>query len=192
MRRRSRNDVPLARLFGVAHPARGASRQARPLADRPEPPLAPGRDADQRRRLRRRLVRTGGGAEGLPQHASGVERPQPARARRRDLLTALLRPYPRLHGHGDPGDEHASVPLREPALDAQRAHPRLPSRQARAAERRRRRVLRLHRRDDRLRDDVLSRAHVRARGRSGRGSRADGRLRGGDRSCDTASSIRSR
>jgi predicted glutamine amidotransferase len=49
--------VPLARLFGVADPARGAARQARPLADRPEPPCAPGRDADERRRLRGRLVR---------------------------------------------------------------------------------------------------------------------------------------
>ncbi len=192
MRRRPRSDVPLARLLGVAHPARGASRQARPFADRPEPPLAPGRDADQRRRLRRRLVRSRGGPRVYRStHPAWNDRNLRELAAG-DLLAALLRPYPRLYGHGDPGDEHAPVPLREPALDAQRAHPRLPSRQARAAERGRRRVLRLHRRDDRLRDDVLSRAHVRARGRSGRGSRADGRLRGGDRSRTRRSSIRSR
>jgi hypothetical protein len=75
---------------------------------------------------------------------------------------------------------------------AAQAHPRLPARQARAAERRRRRVLRLHRRDDRLRDDVLSRAHVRARGRSGRGSRADGSASWRRPVVDTGSSIRSR
>ena len=42
------NDVPLACVFGIAHPARGAADQARPLADRPEPALPAGRDADER------------------------------------------------------------------------------------------------------------------------------------------------
>jgi hypothetical protein len=57
----------------------------------------------------------------------GLERPQPSRARGRDLLTALLLAHPRIDGDGDPGDEHAPVPLRAMALDAQRAHPRVPA-----------------------------------------------------------------
>ena len=119
------SDVPLARLLGNADPARGAAGQARPLADRPEPALAAGRDDDERRRLRRRLVRRRRDAAALPQHASGLERPQPPRARRRRLLAALLRAHPRLDGNRDPGDQHAPVPLRALALDAQRADPRV-------------------------------------------------------------------
>ena len=51
-------------------------------------------------------------------------------------LAALLRAHPRVDRHRDPGDEHAPVPLRELALDAQRADPRLPCR-ARASSWRR-------------------------------------------------------
>ena len=67
----------------------------------------------------------GGDAEALPQHASGLERPQPPRARRRRLLAALLRAHPRVDRHRDPGDEHAPVPPRALAVDAQRADPRV-------------------------------------------------------------------
>ena len=159
--------------------ARGAPRQAGPLADRPEPARETGSDDDERRRLRRRLVRRGRDAAGLPQHASGLERPQPARARRRDLLAALLRPHPRVDRDGDPGDEHAPVPLRALALDAQRPDPRVPAREARARARGRRLALPVDRGHDRLRGDVLPRADVRARERPRRRRRADGRRRRG-------------
>ena len=54
----------------------------------------------------------GGEAAALPQHPSRLERPEPPRARGRDLVAALLRAHPRVDGHGDPGDQHAPVPLR--------------------------------------------------------------------------------
>jgi predicted glutamine amidotransferase len=57
-----------------------------------------------------------------------VERPESSRARRRDFIAAL-RAHPGVVGHGYPRDQYGPVPLREPALDAQRAHPRLPSRE---------------------------------------------------------------
>ena len=72
----------------------------------------------------------GAAAEAVPQHASGLERPQPPRARRRGRLAALLRAHPRVDRHGDPGDEHAPVPPRTLALDAQRPDPRVPARAA--------------------------------------------------------------
>jgi hypothetical protein len=40
-----------------------------------------------------------------------------------DPLPALPRAHTRLDGDGDPGDEHAPVPARPLALDAQRADP---------------------------------------------------------------------
>ena len=49
------------------------------------------------------------------------------RARRRDLVSPLPRAHPRVDGDGDPGDQHAPVPLRELAVDAQRADPRVPA-----------------------------------------------------------------
>ena len=67
--------MPLARILGIADPARGPARQARPLTDRPEPALPAGSDDDERRRLRRRLVRRRRDAEALPQRPSGLERP---------------------------------------------------------------------------------------------------------------------
>ena len=48
-------------------------------------------------------------------------------------FSALLRAHPRLDGDGDPGDEHAPVPARALALDAQRAHPRVPAHASRAS-----------------------------------------------------------
>ena len=173
--------MPLACVFGIADPARGAARQARPLADRPEPALPAGRDDDERRRLRRRLVRRRRHTAALPQRPSGLERPEPARARRRDLVAPLPRAHPRVDGNGDPGDERASVPLRTLAVDAQRADPRVPADEARARARDRRLALRLDRGHHRLGDDVLPRPHLRARERPHRRRRADGRLRRGDR-----------
>ena len=60
--------------------ARGPALQAEELPGRAEQALPDGGDHDQRRRLRRRLVRRGRDPRGLPQHRAGVERPQPARA----------------------------------------------------------------------------------------------------------------
>ena len=51
------SDVPLARILRLASPPRGAALQAQVLADRPEPALAARSDDDERRRVRRRLVR---------------------------------------------------------------------------------------------------------------------------------------
>ena len=51
---------------------------------------------DQRRRVRRRLVRERRNAWGVPQRRAGLERPQPARARRAHPLAARVRPHPRL------------------------------------------------------------------------------------------------
>ena len=178
--RRGRSRVPLARILGNPDPAGGAPREARPLPDRPEPALETRRDDDERRRLRRRLVRGGRAAEALSQHAPGLERPQSPRARRRDLVAAVSRAHPRLDRDGDPGDQHPSVPLRQLALDAQRPDPRVPADQARARARGRRLAVPLHRGHDRLRDDVLPRAHVRPRGRSRGRRRAGGGLRRGD------------
>ena len=92
-------------------------------------------------RLRRRLVRRGRDTAALPQCPSGLERPQPARARRRDLVAPLPRPHPRLDGYCDPGDQRAPVPLRAVALDAQRPDPRVPADEARARARDRRLAL---------------------------------------------------
>ena len=175
------NDVPLACVFGIADPARGAAPQPRPLADRPEPALQAGRNDDERRRLRRRLVRRRRHPAALPQRPPGVERPEPARARRRDLVAPLPRAHPRVDGNGDPGDQRAPVPLRTLAVDAQRADPRVPAAEARARARDRRLALHLDRGHHRLGDDVLPRPHLRAGERPRRRRRADGRLRRGDR-----------
>ena len=74
-RRESREESEMCRWppTRIADPDGGTARQERPLADRPEPARAAGCDYE-RRRLRRRLVRGGRAAEGLPQHAPGAER----------------------------------------------------------------------------------------------------------------------
>ena len=138
-----------------------APAQARPLADRPEPARARRRDDDERRRLRRGLVRRGRDAEALSHHASRVERSQPAAARGRDPFSAVLRAHPGLDRNGDSRDEHAPLPARAVALDAQRAHPRVSAPASRVGARSRRLAVRLDRRHDRLGNDVLPRAHVR-------------------------------
>jgi len=172
--------VPLACILRLADPPRRAARQARPLTDRPEPPLAPRRDDDERRRLRRRLVRGGRAPTRLSQHPSGLERSQSPRARGRHLLPALLLAHPRVDRRCHPGDKRSSVPARPLAVDAQRAHSRVPEGATRAAAACRRRLVHLDRRHDRLGDDVLSGAHLRARERSRRCARADRRLHRGN------------
>ena len=71
----------------------------RPLAGRPEPALADGRHHDERRRVRRRLVRRDRGrpAADVPQHPSGLERPEPARGGGQHPLAAVLRAHPGVH-----------------------------------------------------------------------------------------------
>ena len=129
--------MPLARLLRIADPFEELLvKRDRSLID--QSLHARQGDDDERRRLRRGVVRGRRGAAALPEHPSRVERPQPPRARRRDLLAAVLRAYPRLNGHCDPGDEYPSVPLRQLALDAQRLDPRVPAHEARARARRRR------------------------------------------------------
>ena len=162
-RPRAGRNVPLACILGIADRARRAPAQARPLARSTRACIARRRDDDERRRVRRGLVRRGRDAEGLSHHASRLERPQPARARGRDPFSALLRAHPRLDRNGDPGDEHAPLPSRALALDAQRAHPRVSAHASRICPRRRRLAVQLDRGHDGLGDDVLPRAHVRAR-----------------------------
>ena len=66
----------------------------------------------------------------VPRDRAGVERPQPSRHRGSHLVPARLRAHPRLDRDRDPGDELPSVPARPLAVDAQRADPRVPARQA--------------------------------------------------------------
>ena len=104
--------VPLARLLGIADPAGGAARRARPLADRSEPPLAVGATTTNGDGFGVGWYDDGDDAAAVPQHAAGLERPEPARARCRHLVAALPRAHPRVDRHRDPADELASVPLR--------------------------------------------------------------------------------
>ena len=106
------------------------------LADRPEPQVATRRRADERGRVRHRLVLARGRAGGLPQHRARLERPQPARDLGSRRVAPLLRARPRHDGDAGAADELPSVPLRQVALDAQRAHRRLAHRQARPRPRR--------------------------------------------------------
>ena len=90
------------RAYPWAHDRAAAARTgadvARPFVHRPEPAFAAGGRADQRRRIRNRLVRQRGGAGGLPQHRAGVERQQPARA---VGPAADRRPFVRLQPEAD-------------------------------------------------------------------------------------------
>ncbi len=153
-----------------------AALQARALADRPEPPLAARRGDDERGRVRHRLVRHRRDARRLPQRRAGLERPQPARPCRAHLLAARVRAHPRLVRLADPADELPPVPPRSLALDAQRADPRLPRREARPRARRRPVALPVDRGLDRLGDVLLPGADARARGRPAGCRRARGRL----------------
>ena len=73
----------------------------------------------------------------VPRHRAGLERREPARAGGAHHVAAVLRPHPRLERHGGPADQLPPVPPRPLAVDAQRAHQRLPGGQARPGARRR-------------------------------------------------------
>ena len=173
--------MPLARIFGIAHPARGAALQAEEFADRPEPPLAARRRGDQRRRVRRRLVRGAGDAGRLPQHRARLERPQPARALRPPLVWTRLRAHPRLDGLPRAANQLPPVPPWPLAMDAQRLHRQLQQGEARSHARSRSAALPRDRGHDRQRGVLPPRAHVRPRGRPAARSRARGRLHRSDR-----------
>ena len=84
-----------------------------------------GRGGDERRRVRRRLVRRAGDPGGLPQHRAGVERPEPARAVRPRHVGARVRAHPCLDRLTGAADELPSVPPWPLAVDAQRLHRRV-------------------------------------------------------------------
>ena len=173
--------VPLARILGNTGPARGAALQARALADRPEPPLEARRRDDERRRVRRRLVRRGGHPGPVQERRAGLERPQPPRARGPRPLGARLRAHPRLDGHAGAADQLPSVSPRPLAVDAQRLDRAVPGGEAGAHARRRPVALRRRRGLDRLGGVLLPRAHARPRGRPARGRGAGGRPDRADR-----------
>ena len=117
----SRTDVSLARVLGIARPARGAPLQAEALAHRPEPPLHDGRRDDERRRVRHRLVRR------RSRRRERSTRVEPAWNDRnlRDLAAHIesrsrVRAHPRLVGNARAADELPPVPPRQLAVDAQR------------------------------------------------------------------------
>ena len=167
--------MPLARLLRISDPPQRSALHAGSLPGRSEPALAARRRDDERRRLRRRLVRRRPDPRRLPQHRAGLERPQPARARRPRQLVALLH----AHTSGDrqrrAADELPSLPLRALALHAQRIHQRVRDAQARPRAHRRSVALSQDRGPDRHRGAVLPRVDLRPRGRSAGGDRAGGR-----------------
>jgi hypothetical protein len=122
--------VSLVGLLGLADPAGGVALQTGPFAHRPEHARTAGGHDDQRRRVRRRLVRRRRGPWRLPRRRAGLERPQPPGAGRPRRLTAVRGPHPRLDRHGRPADQLPPVPLRTLAVGPQRPHPRLPPGQA--------------------------------------------------------------
>ena len=68
---------------------------------------------------------------GLPQRRARLERPQPPGARPAHRGADRVRTHPGVVRDADPADELPSVPARPLAVDAQRAHPRVPHGQAR-------------------------------------------------------------
>ena len=103
-------DVPLACVLGFPARARAAALRARAFTDRAEPPLAARRGGDERRRVRRRLVRRAGDPGGLSQHRAGVERPEPARAVRARHVGARVRAHPCVDRLTGAADQLPSVP----------------------------------------------------------------------------------
>ena len=184
--------MPLARILGNPDPDGGAPPQARPLPDRPEPPLEARGHDDERRRLRRRLVRRGRAAAALShthpawndrnlrELAAGIRSPLFFSHIRASTGTAIqetnVHPFRYenwLWMHNGLIREFHTV-KRELvlAVDAVALH--------------------VHRGHDGLRGDVLPRAHVRPQGRSRARRRAHGRASSRRRGASTASSIRSR
>ena len=146
------------------------------LARRSEPALAARSRADQRRRVRRRLVRRPRHAGRLPQHRTGLERQQPARARRPHQLAAVLHAYPGGDRQRRAADQLPSLPPRPLAVHAQRLHQRVRDHQTRPDTRGRPIAISRDQGPGRLRGAVLPRPHPRPRGRPA------GRRRASDRS----------
>ena len=115
--------VPLARLLGFSRAPRRAPVQAQALAHRPEHERKGGGHGDQRRRLRRGVVRPPGTPDALPEHSPGVERFQPAG----DLLDHRVASVPRARARGvsggRPGNELPSLSQGPLALRSQRRDP---------------------------------------------------------------------
>ena len=123
--------VSLDGLLGIPDLRGGAAAQAQALVDRPEPALQAGRDHDQRRRVRSRLVRRRRHPGRVPQHRACVERPESRRPGHAPGVPAGLRAHPSLDRRGDPADQLPPVPPRGLAVDAQRPDPRASRRSAR-------------------------------------------------------------
>ena len=141
-----------------------------------------GRRDDERRRLRRRLVRRGRDARRLHSDRARLERPQPARARGARPFRARVRAHPRVDRHAGAADQLPSVPARALALDAQRRRSRSSTTSSASS------MLAVDpslysddRGLDRLGGVLLPRAHARARGRPARRRRARGRPHRGGR-----------
>src|SRR4030095_8050100 len=75
--RRETDHVSLACVFRKAGPDGQGPLWAAALSDRAEPRVAPGRGADERGRLRDRLVQPIRAGH-VQEHGTGMERPQPA------------------------------------------------------------------------------------------------------------------
>ena len=148
---------------------------------RPEPARANGRGADQRRRVRPRLVRDRGRSGRLPQRLAGLGGSQPSRARGARGVAALPRPRARGDRLARARDELPPLPPWPLAVRAQRLHRRLPPPPARPDAGHRPGPVRRSRGLDRLRGRLPPRADVRARGGPDPRARAHGRLDRGDR-----------
>ena len=167
--------VPLARILRLPHPDQRGALRGTQLARRPEPALASRSRADQRRRVRRRLVRRPGHAGRLPQHRTGLERQQPARARRPHQLPVVLHAHPGGDRQRRAADELSPVPPWPLAVHAQRLHQPVRDDQARPDPRRRPVAVPGDPRPGRHRGAVLPGPHLRP------GGRPAGRRRAGDR-----------
>ena len=147
----------------------------------PEPSRPHGRRADQRRRLRHRLVWLGRRPCRLSQRGAGVGGHEPARAGGAHRVAAV----PRARAGGDrlagAADQLPSLPARAVAVRPQRLHRGLPSAQARLDAGDRPRAVRGGPRLNRYRGRLLPRSHVRARGGPDLGTGADCRPDRGDR-----------
>src|SRR5580704_1833794 len=168
-------DVSLARIHGNAAAAGAGADLARALVYRPEPALATGGRADERRRLWDRLVRQSRGTGDLPQHRARVERQQPPRARGAHRIRSLLRPYPRGDRLRGSADQLPPIPPRPLAVHAQRLPRRFRAGQARAHDGDRPLAVPPDLWTDRHRDTLLPRAHARPRKRPPAGGRQDDR-----------------
>ena len=121
-----------------------------------------GAETDQRRRLRRRLVRRRPDTPGVFHSTEPAwNDQQPARARRPHQLAALLHPHPRGDRQRRAADQLPPLPPRALAVHAQRLHQRVRHDQARPRPRRRPVAVPEDPGPDRHRGAVLPRADLR-------------------------------